>query len=242
MEHTDMEKGKRSEKIKNMQMYSPIREKIRYWRKKTKAGDLYRQKTDLDCILTDGNLNADTIFSLWLPLRYVLNHFACASWEKWKEYEYEELKPKKVGLKEYPEFLNDLLANMEEYLPAEKLTALLSVLFDLGQQRCNVMILPYRAWNRRRGEAPYWEYLPHFLYDLLRTDSPIFLQAMSAWIRSEHLEMFFMDERLEKESLKDLAGTGMVWKHAPKNIDLEKLLTNYIAILKERKKRLSAAV
>ena len=104
------------------------------------------------------------------------------------------------------------------------------------------MILPYRAWNSRRGGAPYWDYMPHFLYDLLQTDSPLFLEAMSAWIRSEHLEMFFMDERVEKEFLKDLAGTGTVWRHAPKNIDLEKLLTNYIVILKERKKRLSAAV
>lgn len=37
-----------------------------------KINDQFRQQYDLDCILTNGNLLADTIFSLWLPLRFAL--------------------------------------------------------------------------------------------------------------------------------------------------------------------------
>lgn len=220
---------------KKKDLYAPILRKIKYWRDYTGTGDLYRQQNDLDCILTNGNLNADAIFSLWLPLRYVLNHFGYVAWETWKEYEYEELKPKKMGLKDCPAFLNELIANIEGYLPPTGLTTLLSELFQLGQQRCNVMILPYRSWNSRRGCRPYWDYLPHFIYDLMNTDSPLFLQALQTWIKSENLEMFFINGRLDKEYLKDLAGTGAIWKHAPENINVEELLINYIAILKERK-------
>lgn len=65
-------------------IYKPITQKIQSWidynRNKPKGNyaahkqehDEYRKNNDLDCILTDGNLYADTIFSLWLPLRFVL--------------------------------------------------------------------------------------------------------------------------------------------------------------------------
>ena len=50
--------------------YTPIIEKIRYWRDDDGVGDEFRRTHDLDCILTGGNLFADLIFSPWLPLRY----------------------------------------------------------------------------------------------------------------------------------------------------------------------------
>ncbi|MCH5270709.1 MAG: hypothetical protein J1E83_08155 [Lachnospiraceae bacterium] len=215
-------------------LYTPIIQKIEYWRDYTGTGDLYRQNHDWDCLQANGNLLADNLVSLWLPLRYVLNHFGYAAWEAWKEYEYEELKPKNKGLKDCPAFLDELVADIENYLPPTELTLLLSELFRLGQQRCNVMILPYRRWNSQRGGRPYWEYLPHFLFDLLNTDSPLFLQALQTWIKREKLEMFFIDGKLDKDSLKDLAGTGAPWRHSPRKINLEKLLNNYIKILKER--------
>ena len=51
-----------------------IKTHIQYWIDYKGDGDEYRRTHDLDCILTDGNLFADTLFSLWLPLRYVLNY------------------------------------------------------------------------------------------------------------------------------------------------------------------------
>ena len=60
-----------------------IRTHIQYWIDYKGTSDEYRRAHDLDCILTDGNLNADTLISLWLPLRYVLNY--CDT-ERWKRY------------------------------------------------------------------------------------------------------------------------------------------------------------
>ncbi len=214
--------------------YNPIIKKLEYWRDYSGTGDLYRMEHDLDCILTDGNLSADTIFSLWLPLRYTLNCHECRLWNDWKEFEAEKLRPQRLGLKDCSDFLNTLIENIDVFLPPTRLTTLLSELFQLGQQRCNVMMLPYRSWNSRRGCNPYWEYLPHFLYDLMNTDSSPFLQAISTWLKKEHLEMFFKNGNLDKNNLKDLAGTGAVWKHKPSEINVEYLLGNYIDILRER--------
>lgn len=221
--------------------YFPILQKIKYWRDYTGTGDFYRQKHDLDCILTGGNLFADTLFSLWLPLRYTLNYYGSELWDNWKEFEAEKLRPQKLGLKDCPDFLNSLIKNIDVFLPPMELTALLSELFELGQHRCNVLILPHRSWNSRRGYPPYWEYLPHFLFDLMNTESSAFLKAVFTWLQSEHLEMFF-NGSLDKSNLKDLAGTGAVWRHKPNEINLEHLLHSYIDILKERKSIMGVAL
>lgn len=216
-------------------MYTPILQKIKYWRDYTGTGDLYRQEHDLDCILTGGNLFADTLFSLWLPLRYTLNYYGCELWDNWKNFEAEKLKPRKLGLKDCPEFLNSLIENIDIFLPPMELSASLSELFELGQHRCNVLNLPYRWWNNMRGGQPYWEYMPHFLYDQMNTESSVLLGVVSNWLQEEHLEMFFNGSLLDKSNLKDLAGTGAVWRHKPNEINLEHLLHSYIDILRERK-------
>ena len=64
--------------------YEPIINQLSYWINYKGSGDEYRKNNDRDCILTEGNLYADTIFSLWLPLRYTLNYFDCDKWIKWK--------------------------------------------------------------------------------------------------------------------------------------------------------------
>ena len=51
-------------------------------------------------------------------------------------------------------------------------------LFRLGVKRGNVMILPFRKWNKLWGEKPYFEYMPHFLYDLVNTNSEYYLDAL----------------------------------------------------------------
>ena len=142
---------------------------MKYWRDYNGTGDEYRKSHDLDCILTGGNLNADTIVSLWLPLRFTLNRFETEKWQQWKIFEQEQLKPKRMGLKSSQEFLNDMILHIEEFLDLEsELTKQLSRLFEIGCEHCNVMILPEgcRSWNTKRGRAPYWDYLPAFLYHL----------------------------------------------------------------------------
>lgn len=184
--------------------YEPILSQLDYWNNDTGSGDEYRKTHDRDCILTGGDLRADTIISLWLPLRYTLNHFNVQKWQDWKE-------------KTYKKF------DLKTYLP-----------FEIGKTQCNVMLLPYRWWNSVRGYAPYWDYLPHFLHDLLNTEDVLFQNAVTSWIETQHLTMFFEDGIIGKEHIIDLADTGHVCSHLPRNINCPVLLRNYIEILKKR--------
>lgn len=211
--------------------YSIIKTHIEYWINYVGTGDEYRKKHDLDCILTNENLFADTLFSLWLPLRYTLNHCGCERWKEWLE-----KTPINFKFKDSDEFMNDLLKNIELYLPECEETHLLVELFVLGRRRENVIILPYRKWNNIRGDKPYYDYIQHFLFDMLNTNDERFLAAMEDWIKREHLEMLFLNESITKENLIDLWGSGKVTSHNPKKLEVKNLLKNYIDILKERQK------
>lgn len=220
----------------------PIIKKIEYWRDYDGIGDEYRKTHDMDCALTGGNLYADTIFSLWLPLRYALSFFEkerfgkWQNWRQWKDYEYAVLKPNKRGLKNCKEFLQDLIKNIDEYIDFEsEIGVKLSRLFVIGCERCNVMILPYRYWNLKRGSYPYFDYLPAFLYDAFDREDNDFLRN---WIEKESLQSFFRDDVITKENVRDLAGTGSPTCHNPADIKLGILLDNYIGILEERKRLL----
>ena len=211
--------------------YSIIKTQIKYWINYVGTGDEYRKKHDLDCILTNENLFADTLFSLWLPLRYTLNHCGCELWKEWLE-----KTPSNFKFKDSDEFMNDLLKNIELYLPECEETHLLVELFELGRRRENVIILPYRKWNNIRGGMPYYDYIQHFLFDMLNTDDESFLTAMKAWIKREHLEMLFLNGNIMKDNLIDLWGSGRATSHKPQKLEVKNLLGNYIAILKERQK------
>ena len=223
-------------------IYKPINLKIQAWidyeLNKPKGNynthkqehDEYRQKNDLDCILTDGNLCADTIFSLWLPLRFVLvriNDYKTLS-------QYGDINNK-------VEFLKAISGHIPELLPLESTVVLKLIrLFDLGQKRCNVMILKDRRMQRR-GDKPYYDYMPYFLSECFEDGdfSSYFTsgdQELKEWIQEEKLEMFFKEDRIEKDTIKDLAGTGDITKGVPQDMNL--LLDNYIGILEQRKRRL----
>lgn len=210
--------------------YSIIKMQIEYWINYTGTGDAYRKKNDLDCILTNGNLFADTLFSLWLPLRYTLNYCGCERWKMWLE-----KTPSNFKFKDSDKFMRDLLENIELYLPECEETLLLVELFKRGRSRENVIILPYRRWNNIRGGAPYYDYIQHFLFDMLNTEDEKFLAAMETWIKREHLEMLFLNENIMKENLIDLWGAGKITSHSPQKLKVMNLLKNYIAILKKRK-------
>lgn len=216
--------------------YQPILDKLSYWKSYDGNGDEYRKTHDLDCILAGGDLNADTIISLWLPLRYTLNYFERPEWTCWKDFEAKYLKTNGLTLKNHNEFLEDLGRNIQMFLPEHELTYKLIRLFELGQKRCNVMLLLDRSWNSMRGGYPYWDYLPHFLcYYLLDGKDPVYSRdEIISWIKSEHLEMFFEKGIIEKEYIIDLAGTGCVCSHSPQKIVLPILLQNYISMLEKR--------
>lgn len=212
---------------------APIIATLKYWRDYDGKGDEYRAAHDRDALQMGGDLNADTIISLWLPLRYTMNRFDMTTWQKWKDFEYDTLRPKGLGLKDYPAFLDDMMGKINQFLDMEdELTQKLLTLFSLGQERTNVMLLPKRSWNSRRGCRPYWDYLPHFLFDLFTYS--VDEDALRRWLQAESLEPFFAKETFTQENILDLAGTGSPCRHNPREIDLERLLDNYIAILRRR--------
>jgi hypothetical protein len=219
--------------------YEPITRKIESWLKydenkpkskyyaNSQEHDEYRRNNDLDCILTGGNLYADTIFSLWIPLRFVLVRIN--GYSKLNKYG-------KVG-KNIP-FLKKISPALEQLLPTENETVKkLIELFELGQQRCNVMILRDRQMQSR-GDKPYFDYMPYFLHDCF--DNGKFSKYFSGnddlieWIHEQKLDMFFTNNEISKNNIIDLSGSGDIKKGVP--LDMNVLLDNYINILNQRKK------
>lgn len=61
-------------------------------------------------------------------------------------------------------------------------------------------------------------------------------EELKEWIQEEKLEMFFKEDKIEKDTIKDLAGTGDIKRGVPQ--DMNSLLDNYIGILEQRERRL----
>ena len=240
-----MKRHLRNRELVRRPVYGPIYKKIISWiqyeenkpkteyRFELEKHDKFRAENDLDCVLNEGNLSADTIFSLWLPLRFALV----------KTNGYRKMKKiTKVKFDYNNDFLERLLVdrNLEKLLPLEnETTRLISELFVLGQQKENTMILPnQQRWMQKRGEDPYWDYMPHFLYECFCGGE--FSNAFSndndliRWIKESKLEGFF-DGNICRDNIIDLAGSGDVKNNLPKDVDaLNGMLRKYITILQNR--------
>ncbi|MBD5452325.1 MAG: hypothetical protein HDR25_06755 [Lachnospiraceae bacterium] len=220
-------------------IYEPIRRKIEEWvdykthnpnipyQGNEEVHDEYRRWHDRDCVLTGGNLCADTMFSLWRPLKNTIIR----------------LNDEHVIQGGKYQFIQELLKEdmMEKLLPVEQpIVRKLSTLFALGFGRENVFLLPDRKLNLLRGRKPYDDYMPAFLFETFGDGA--FAQYWSSpeehlqWIEQEHLQMFF-DGDILSENIKDLSGSGDVRKSlAPDGIQpVERMIDNYISILQERR-------
>lgn len=225
-------------------IYEPIREKIEEWirydehapksnyREHPEEHDEYRRGHDRDCVLTGGNLNADTIFSLWLPLRHTIVRIND-----------REAIDAVGNIRSKYAFLRGLAKedNLERLLPVElPIVSKLSNLFALGLERENVFILPQRWLNSARG-IKYYDYVPKFLLECFPDGefARCFRDedALVKWIQEEHLEGFF-DGDIAPENLKDLSGAGDIdISLPPEGVEpMERMLERYIEILRERKK------
>lgn len=235
----------RNRKLARRAVYGPIYKKIISWiaydeaAPKTEYGkdrekhDKFRSENDLDCILRGGDLHADTVFSLWTPLRLAIVRLNDGDYDRIKAITKTEQIQKNVG------FLERLLVdeNLEKLLPEDnETTKLLSELFDYGQQGENTMLLPDRRLNSKRSGLPFYDYMPYFLYECFSGGK--FSKAfkddddLAGWIIREKLECFFKDDRIEKENIIDLAGSGDIKNGIPE--DLNVMLRNYIEILQRR--------
>lgn len=213
-------------KIQEWINYDEKRPKSDYFTNQ-KEHDEFRMKNDLDCKLTNGNLNADIIFSLWLPLR--LSLVRINGYKKLNKY---------GNINDKISFLRKISNEevIKQLLPKDNITVKkLIQLFELGQTRCNVMILKNRKMQYR-GSKPYYDYMPYFLHECF--DDGVFSKyfphdgELEEWIKNEKLHIFF-NGNISKENVLDLAGNGNIKCGIPDDINI--LLDNYINILITRK-------
>lgn len=225
-------------------IYEPIRRKVEEWLwydenqpkgnyfANVEEHDRFRSLHDRDCMLTGGNLRADTLFSLWTPLRHTIMRLN----NKETIRSVGDISKKYVFLREFIKG-----HNIETLLPeSESIVWKLSELFELGMGRENVFLLPARQLNCARARKPYDDYVPVMLAEAFPGgafseywDSP---EAYRRWIDEEHMEMFF-DGGIFPEHVRDLSGSGDVHiSLAPEGVaSMERMLDNYIAVLKTRK-------
>ncbi|MCI8359683.1 MAG: hypothetical protein HFI51_16320 [Lachnospiraceae bacterium] len=237
-------KGERGRIMIENKVYEPIRKKIEEWIDydvhkpdvpyygNEKVHDEYRRWHDRDCVMTGGDLNADTMFSLWRPLANTIIR----------------LHDKNVIQGGKYKFIRELMKddNMEKYLPAgQPVVKKLSLLFELGMGRENVFLLPDRKINPARNRRPYEDYMPVFLLESFGDGAfACYWQNEEdyiQWIIREHLEVFF-DGDIVPGNIKDLSGAGDIQKpFAPDGIQaMEHMIDNYIGILQERRKCFTA--
>lgn len=195
--------------------------------------DEYRRWHDRDCVLTGGNLNADTLFSLWTPLKQTILRLNSTN------------EIELVGnINSKYSFLRELIKgdNLAKLLPADKIiVSKLADLFQLGMGRENVFLLPNRELNVARAQRPYRDYVPYFLLETFKGGA--FAEYWTSpeehlqWIKDEYFEVFFEGEVLPA-NLKDLSCSGDIHiSFAPKSIEaMERMIDNYIYILQERRK------
>ena len=217
-----------SRKINSWLCYEKARPKTAYSADPS-AHDEFRRNNDLDCVLTNGDLCADTIFSLWIPLRFALVRLN--GYGKLNRY---------GNINDKASFLSAISDDiiLRFLLPEDDDTViLLERLFELGQERCNVMILRDRGMQSR-GFAPYYDYMPHFLNDCFVGAFSRYFRGnddLRRWIDEQRLKMFFGGE-VARENILDLSGSGDIKNGVPE--DLGFMLKNYIYILEERQKLL----
>lgn len=204
----------------------PVVDYLLYFWEYIKAKDSseeFRKKHDLDCVHTDGNLYADTIFSFWFPFKmYLQAHYP----------EYYSGGVKGTPRKNITD-IDELLGRMP-LIKMGKDYHLLSEFASLAQTRENVMILPDRKMQKR---GVYWlDQMPITLKACFSGSFSLYFKDRTVlnWIAEEHLDAFFDGEPSE-ESIRKL---GTVTSDRPEwcstEDDVCEMLKAYIDILKKR--------
>ncbi|MCP1110902.1 single-stranded DNA-binding protein [Ohessyouella blattaphilus] len=225
-------------KIKQWINYKDTEPKIDYLGNQSIFDD-FRKQNDWDCVLTDGDLHADTIVSMKFLLRQVIYYLADGK-IIWNNTSYiPSMKDK-----DFWPFLNYLLDNIEILLPPNNpIVDKLSQLFELSLTRANVMILPARSLQER-GAAPWYDYIPAFLSEILKLNKSRFRYKFDSteevidFIKNQHLETFFIGEEISYDNIIDIHETQDVEKNFEqgKALNLSKIIDSYIDILKVRSK------
>ena len=171
------------------------------------------------------------VITLWRPLKFTLARING----------YPKLN-KIANVDDVTTFLKEFTKqDIESFLPVQKSVVVkLAKLFELGMTSANMMEFPNDSDGgslaQVRLQAPYYDYMPYFLHECFQGGMLATCfendQELIAWIKEQHLEMFFEKDEIQKEKVKDLTGMNDYRKTIP--LDLEVLLDNYIEILTKR--------
>ena len=224
------------------EFYAPLIQKIDYWIDYDKnlppvnqhqARRQYRAAHDRDCVLTGGNLLADTIFSVWCPLKMVLKCLnPSGEFYKYNRFDGDRYK-----------FLREIRENCENLLPSDdSLAALLLKFIRLTDGHENVMILPNAAMQKRGID--FCDQMPRTLYECFKGGaySQYFSAELPAskWVRDQKLAMLFYDKEITRENIIPLtsqmtaAESGFLFDRG----EITEMLQYCISALETRKEQL----
>lgn len=187
--------------------------------------DNWRRRNELDVLYLNGDLHADTIFSVWMPLKMCL--------QVSDTYPYFN-----QGAKEKPyasnTFISNIIKNIDKYLPFHEWKEFYQFV-SLAMTRANVMKLPERNMQSR---AKFYDQMPKTLYECFDNGefSSCFKNiSVGSWVADQHLAMFFKSEvsRVDiKPLISNMAASEYKW--LTNKEQLLEMFSNYINILKVR--------
>ena len=177
-----------------------------YWMKASDGeGDEWRKENDLDCMYYKGDLRADTLISVWTPMRMVLDYF-----NKDKGMVFRK---RATGEGDINKYLKMIVSDTTRYLPANHiLTSLLNELLMWAEKPCNYILLPYEEMNCNRysinnnGETLWlYDFVPCTMYHIFdhETLGRYFDGECAAkeWILREKLQCAFYNNEISIDKI-----------------------------------------
>jgi hypothetical protein len=190
------------------------------------ATDEWRKKYDLDVRHLKGDLFADTIFSIWMPLKMCLQISAT--------YPYSEHGKNEKPDKSYP-YIPNIIKNIDTYLPYNEWEELYKFV-SIALTEANVMKLPDRKMQIR-GEK-FYDQMPRTLYECFK--GGIFNEyfkdiQVEEWVINQNLNMFF-ENNISRENIKPLISRmkASEFEWLKNREEIKEMLTNYFMILEMR--------
>ncbi len=189
--------------------------------------DEWRISNDLDVIHLNGDLNADTIFSVWMPLKMCL--------QSAPTYPYCEQGNDEKPYKGKP-YLPNIIKNIDKYLPYNEWKELYKFA-SLASTKANVMKLP-DSGMQNRGKL-YFDQMPKTLYECF--EEGIYAEyfkkiEITTWVRKQNLIMFFENEEFSRQNIKPLISRmkSSEFEWLKDRAEIKEMLINFNSILEMR--------
>lgn len=164
---------------------------LKYWQGLTNP----RIENDLDCLYLNGDLCADTILSVFFPMKMVV----------------EYLNPGLIIHKRYKgdtnkdlRFLQKSIKNNEILFMDHDLVKLLNKFAEFAETRANTIKIP----NRKMQNRNRYDQFPNMLYNCFEDGKfhQYFVDSsVEEWLEREKLQMFFRDDQIStRNNIKPL--------------------------------------